>query len=348
MKNLAFWLLVIIGLTSCHQSPQGLMLQGEIKGLTNDTLLLYSGDGTYDRVDTIIASDGRFSQRIEVDTLTYGLLLLDQKVEYPLFFNKGDEITVTGTGDLATGLSATGNALNDEYTAFCQGLEAAHRNDSIGQQKAEAFIKAHPASLVSLYLIDRYFVQQPYDHPEQLRTLLKQLSGYLQDTPYWSQIDAKLTDQSSALVDRYAYYFSLPDQKGERLSRSSDAFKQKLLLINFWSSWSDSLDNAKANQELKALHRQYKNQKGIALLGISADTDKAQWTQAIKRDSLTWKQVCDFGGLNSEVIRRFAVDRLPMTVILSPEGKILARNLWGEALKKQIKQLLDDSKTKKK
>ena len=46
------------------------------------------------------------------------------------------------------------------------------------------------------------------------------------------------------------------------------------------------------------------------MLGISLDVDKQQWKDAIKRDTLDWEQVCDFGGLNSEVAKQYSIYKI--------------------------------------
>ena len=71
------------------------------------------------------------------------------------------------------------------------------------------------------------------------------------------------------------------------------------------------------------------------MLGISFDVDKKEWKDAIKRDTLDWEQVCDFSGLNSEIAKQYTIKQIPANILLSADGKILAKNLSGEELKKK-------------
>ena len=76
-------------------------MEGEIKGLTNDTLYLYGTDALYDRIDTIYAEKGKFSYNLNIDstvidTLTTAVLLINGHVEYPVFLDKGNQITIKG------------------------------------------------------------------------------------------------------------------------------------------------------------------------------------------------------------------------------------------------------------
>ncbi len=51
------------------------------------------------------------------------------------------------------------------------------------------------------------------------------------------------------------------------------------------------------------------------MLGVSFDMDKKEWQDAIKRDTLNWEQVCDFGGLNSEVAKQYAIKQVPSNIL---------------------------------
>lgn len=83
------------------------------------------------------------------------------------------------------------------------------------------------------------------------------------------------------------------------------------------------------------------------MLGVSFDMDKKEWQDAIKRDTLNWEQVCDFGGLNSEVAKQYAIKEVPSNILLSADGKILAKNLKGEQLKRRLKKQLQLLKKRK-
>ncbi len=103
------------------------------------------------------------------------------------------------------------------------------------------------------------------------------------------------------------------------------------------------------------LYKKYKKNKYVGMLGISFDVNKEQWKDAIKKDTLDWEQVCDFGGLNSETAKQYSVQQISANILLSADGKILAKNLHGEELKKKIEEVVfaaeekdkKDSKKKK-
>lgn len=337
----------MIGLFSCKNTSKQLTISGEIKGLGTDTLLLYGLDELYDRIDTIYVEDDKFSFQTSIDTATYVALFFNDQTEYPIFLDKGNHIKIEGdTGNLNR-LHVEGNIYNEEFTAFQHDLSGVSSTKAI-EEKAEAFIKEHHSSFVSLYLLDKYFVQKDEPDYEKIKSLIDVMTGVLQDKAYIEKLNELITQTEKIDIGKYAPFFNLPNVKGEKVSRSSDTFKKKNLLINFWASWADSTSNSQRNKELRKIYESYKKSKHFAMLGVSFDIDKQQWKDAIKRDTLNWEQVCDFGGLNSDATKPYSDQQLPANILLAPDGKILAKNLQGAALKKKIEEVVAEAVEKDK
>lgn len=337
------FIILLVGLAACKKHADVAHISGEIKGLGNDTLYLYGTDEFYDRIDTIYVQDDKFTHTVEPDTLISALLLFKNRAEYPLFLEKGNKIKIEGKADDLSYLEITGNTPNKEFTAFQEGLQGLGTpSDKVLEEKAEEFIRQHHSSLVSIYLLDKYFVQKETPDYSKIKSLIEMMTGTLQDRPYIEQLDENIKQVEKVSDGKYAPYFNLPNLKGEKLTRSSEEFKKKYLLVNFWASWCDSCRTR--NAELRDIYRTYKKNKDIALLGISLDLDKKAWKEAIVQDSLEWQQVCDFSGLNSEIAKQYNISTLPTTFLLSPEGKILAKGLRGDALRQKLKDVLPDEK----
>lgn len=340
-------MLTLLCLTGCNKKSDEVVITGEITGMGADTLYLYGADEGYDRIDTIFVNEkGRFSYTVRVDTLTSAFLLIGNTVEYPLYMDKGDKISIKGDTARLDILDVSGNTDNEGLTAFLK--ESAADVEAVKREKAEAFIKSHHSSLAGIYLLDRFLVNTDSVDIAKVKSLIESMPGRLQDTPYIERLKEKFDRMEKVQVDRYAPYFDLPNQKGKKVNRLSEAFREKYLLINFWASWNDSVADRQRSRELREIYRKHKKSKYIGMLGVSLDIDPEAWKAAIKRDSLDWEQVCDKGGLNSEIAVLYVVDRLPANVLLSPEGRIVARNIWGEALRKRLEEAVDELKERKK
>ena len=349
MKKYSILFIVIICLVGCKKTSNKANISGEIKGLGTDTIYLYGMDDSYDRIDTIFVKDDKFSYTPQVDTISCAFLLLKKQTEYPIFIDKGNKIIIKGDASNLDFLTINGNIYNEEFTAFQESIKGpGTRSESVLQQKAEEFIKQHNVSFVSLYLLDKYFVKKDSPNFTKIKELIETMKGILLDKLYIERLNELITQNEKLEVNKYAPFFSLPNAKGEKITRTSEAFKQKCLLINFWASWDkDSISN-RSNNELKNIYQTYKKNKYLGMLGISLDIDKKQWKDAIKKDTLNWEQVCDLGGLNSEIAKQYGIQELPANILLSADGKILGRNLQGEGLKKKVKEVIAEAENKEK
>lgn len=357
MKKNCILILIAICLFGCGKTVQKeVSITGEIKGLGTDTLYLYGMDEICDRIDTIFVKDDKFSYSSPIDTITSAFLLIRNQTEYPIFLDKGNKIKIKGDISNPEALTIDGNKYNQEFTIFQKDLnELDTLSEQVLEQKAEEFIKQHHSSFVSLYLLDKYFVQKDSPDFNKIKKLIEVMAGILQDKLYIERLNESISQAEKTEIGKYAPFFSLSNVKGVKITRSSEDFKKKNLLINFWASWNDSVSNYRSNSELKELYKKYKKNKYVGMLGISFDVNKEQWKDAIKQDTLDWEQVCDFGGLNSETAKQYSVQQVPANILLSADGKILAKNLHGEELKKKIEEVVfaaeekdkKDSKKKK-
>ena len=124
MKNIYLAYFLIIILSACGgKKSETVSLNGEIKGLGNDTLYIYGADRLYDRMDTLLVKDDKFSATLTPDTLVETYLLFSNGSQYPLFMDKGDKIRIKGSVSEPGILEISGNSANEELTAFQNELK---------------------------------------------------------------------------------------------------------------------------------------------------------------------------------------------------------------------------------
>lgn len=131
---------------------------------------------------------------------------------------------------------------------------------------------------------------------------------------------------------------ALPTPKGDEL-RLSD-LKGKVVLIDFWASWCGPC--RKENPNVKKLYAKYK-QKGFEILGVSLDSDKGKWEQAIAKDGLEWLHVSDLRKWQSIAAKAYSVSAIPQTFLLDRDGTIIARGLRGPALEQKLAEVFGES-----
>lgn len=127
----------------------------------------------------------------------------------------------------------------------------------------------------------------------------------------------------------------LPDVQGQKISLAS--LKGKVILLDFWASWCGPC--RRANKELVKLYAKYKA-KGFEIYSVSVDDEKADWKGAIKKDKIRWLQVNEEASFDADAVRRWNVSALPTTFLINKEGDVVAIDLEGSKLDKEIAKLL--------
>jgi thiol-disulfide isomerase/thioredoxin len=98
------------------------------------------------------------------------------------------------------------------------------------------------------------------------------------------------------------------------------AYKGKIVVIDFWATWCGPC-MAEAGHMVET-NDKYKD-KGLALVGISLDDDKAAVTNVVKEKNFTWPQFFDGRGWQNKFATAFGVHSIPRTFLLDPDGKVI-------------------------
>jgi peroxiredoxin len=211
------------------------------------------------------------------------------------------------------------------YAAYYDSLQAARR------PLLKEFIKQNPKSYIALVTLIDYAGAVP--DTAEINPLFKKIDAGLRNNR--TGMLFKMLLDSKVAVGTIAPDFTQNDVKGRPVKLTY--FRGKFVLIDFWASWCGPcrLENPKLVKAFKQLKG-----KNFTILGVSLDghDTKAAWLKAIKTDRLTWPQVSDFKHWDNPVVKRYGINRIPQNVLIDPKGRIIAKNIEPEELKKHLEQ----------
>jgi len=137
-------------------------------------------------------------------------------------------------------------------------------------------------------------------------------------------------------IGQKAPEISLPNPDGKIVPLSS--LQGKYVLVDFWAFWCKPC--RAENPNVVKAYKQFKD-KGFEVYGVSLDRDKADWVSAIKEDGLTWTHVSDLKYFESQAALDYNISSIPFSILLDPNGVIIAKNLRGKALEKKLEEVFN-------
>lgn len=150
-----------------------------------------------------------------------------------------------------------------------------------------------------------------------------------------AQLEQGLKDYKDFKENNIAPEIALPNPAGEVMKLSS--LRGKYVLIDFWASWCGPC--RVENPNVVRLYNKYKGDK-FEIFSVSLDKDKDKWVKAIEADGLLWDyHVSDLKGWETTMVEKYQFNGIPHTVLIDPEGKIIAEKLRGPTLERKLQEL---------
>jgi thiol-disulfide isomerase/thioredoxin len=155
--------------------------------------------------------------------------------------------------------------------------------------------------------------------------------------------DALLASVQSELGELGLRLAGLPDFRVEMLGGGqldAGALRGKVVVLDFWATWCrPCVDEFPL---LRKLHDRHADD--VLLVGVSLDSSDELAPDALREwiaaQDLPGVQVYDGLGWDSQLARALGVTEIPFTVVLDPEGQVVAVNRRGKELESVVRAAL--------
>ena len=133
--------------------------------------------------------------------------------------------------------------------------------------------------------------------------------------------------------------FSVPGLDGKIYGLEAALDENEVVLIELWASWCGP---CRADvPHLKEALEQY-GARGFDIFGFSLDADREDWEDASVEDGITWTNTSDLEGYDSPIAAQFGVRMIPMNILVTANGEIVALHARQERLMAKLSELLDE------
>lgn len=239
-----------------------------------------------------------------------------------------------------------GTPQNDLYNALPRRMAEIEACGQPAPRRAEArdslvrAIVLENRNVLALSLLDMGLQEQS---GEAVSALLDSFPETMQHHPAMLDLRARIDRMRTDVGRPYVDITGLTPE-GDTLSLSEVIRRQgcRYLLLDFGALWCSPCREEFPN--LAALHEKYAA-RGFQIFGVSFDSSPERWRECIETYGMKWPQVHPgFGRAprQTKAWNDYALDGIPACFLIDARnGRIIAKNLRGEALAQQVAQLMD-------
>lgn len=320
-------------LFSCGVDKGHFRVEGTFKSFNQGELYIYAtNNGMRPKMDTISVKGGRFIYQTELENPTAFVIVFPNFSELPVFGESGKLVKVDGDASHLKETEVKGTEENELMTAF--RLSTSNQTPPETAKSAAQFVKDHPATLSSVYLLEKYFICSLTPDYQQAAQLAELMAKAQPDNEYLKQLGNRLRGLQTLKEGATLPQFTATDLDGHFVTNAD--LNGKINVINTWSTWN--YESQSIQRKLHALQLEKGSDLKIVSFCIEPnDKDCRRWLQ---RDSVKWSNVCYPQMWETPALIKLGLSFVPDNIITDRQGRVIAHSLSPGDLDEKLKELL--------
>ncbi len=368
-----FYLAVFSFLIISCQEKAGVEIKGQADFLDNNTEIYLSKLGNLQNiepVDTLIVQNQQFSGNLpQANPEDVYIMMVDGvRGQNLVFINENQPINInlaeSNLRESEVNAGESNQLMQDylkaqiefgkEFSQLNKAIIQARNNKNrakfdsirveIDNRKTENIeyrsnlVDKNPNSIVSLLIISDLFNQKSLP-TSKVKSKFESIDPELRNTEFGKTLNKKIAAVNATDIGSVAPKFEGPTPSGDILSL--DEALGKVTLVDFWASWCKPCRIE--NPNIVSVYQDYKD-KGFKVLGVSLDkpNQKDRWIKAIEDDNLTWNHISNLQYWEEPIARLYGISSIPAAFLLDEDGRIVAKDLRGQALRNKVDELLNE------
>ncbi len=364
---MTFLLSVLLWFGSCTKE-KGYIINGEFAAYPGASVsLMHETMAGWEVVSKVkLDNKGSFRFKGELDFPEFVYITVDKNREFVRFFLENNKIRVRVKDSLLRNPEISGSELQRKFekfdrqsrTEFSDTLFSLYKHWQIASNKGDSimtsrldsiravfykrklqyhktFIKENADNVLGAFILN--LVYSDFD-TDTLIFLSDQMDPGLDSSLYVQQVRQKIHAIEATKPGQTFLNFTLSDSAGVKHQLSSLVNFDKILVLDFWASWSGKC-LLETDKKIELYNRYF--DRGVDFVSISLDVNRLKWLKSIDDLKMPWLQLNDGKGPRGDVAKEYLITGLPVKFILDQEGHILTKVRTVEELEEELKSIFD-------
>jgi len=373
-SKLSLLVLIAAGLISCESEPEVNTISGKITNASEPSISLIGyNNGVPDTLKNVaLDPTGNFNIEFKAGRPDFYTLALSEDNSLILILDSSNtKVRIDGDAEkLRESYQVSGSQESENLrdllvktTAFEQQLDslmtALRSSATSGENEKRAelgntynairgeyrdylidFVNNDPGKMANFTALQRLNMKEDLKH---FKTVRDALSMKLQGNYFFDNLSEQIASMENQLrienllkPGTVAPEIALPNPDGDIIKLTD--LRGNYVLIDFWASWCKPC--RMENPNVVRMYNKFENEN-FEILGVSLDKNKDKWVNAIAQDKLDWPHVSDLKFWKSAAADLYNVKSIPFTVLIDPEGKVIATKLRGAALEQKLDEIFN-------